>query len=154
VSRGWMRNMGKRWADGALLPIRVGGRRVPVHLTISVLCWLVPGAWSGLGTLLQSLFAPAEIRDSGWFGSSTLAVVALYTVIVIGVPVLMLYRVRIVRTILTVVAALFTAAVITAPTLELFWVYVPVAAGAVLMWHPQSTQYLRKRIHHGNGAVL
>lgn len=149
-----MSDMGKRWADGALKPFRVAGRRVPVHLTASVLCWLVPGAWSGLGTLLQYLFAPAEIRDSGWFGASALAVVAMYTVIVMGVPVLMLYGIRIARTVLNVVAASFTAALVNAPSLELFWVYVPVTAGAVLMWLPQSNQYLRKRIHQGNGAVI
>jgi hypothetical protein len=56
--------------------------------------------------LVPSLFIAAEIRDSGWFGSGTLAVLATYTVIVMGVPILMLYRFRIARPALTVVAAL------------------------------------------------
>ncbi len=134
--------------------LRVGGRLVPVPLTVSVLCWLVPGVWSGLGTLVPSLFTPPEIRDSGWFGSGTLAVLAAYTAIVMGIPILMLYRVRMARAALTVVAACFLATAIAAPATEALWAFIPVAAGTVLMWLPQSDQYLRKRVLHGSGAVL
>lgn len=134
--------------------LRVGGRSVPVLLTVSVLCWLVPGVWSGPGTLIPSLFTPPEIRDSGWFGSGTLAVLAAYTAIVMGVPLLMLYRVRMARAALTVAAACFLVTAIAAPTAEPLWAFIPVAAGAVLMWLPQSNQYLRIRVLHGSGAVL
>lgn len=146
--------MGKRWNGGAIRQIRVGTRDVPVSLAISAVCWLVPGAWSGLGTLVPSLFVPAEIRDSGWFGSGTLAVLAIYTALVMGVPILMLYGLRIARVALTAAAICFTAAVLATPGLESVWAYVLVMIGATTMWLPQSNQYLRKRILHGNGAVL
>lgn len=146
--------MGKRWNGGAINQIRVGTRFVPVSLIISVVCWLSPGAWSGLGTLVPSLFVPAEIRDSGWFGSGTLAVLAIYTALVMGVPILMLCGLRIARVVLTAVAVCFTAAVFTTPALESVWAYVLVMTGTITMWLPQSNQYLRKRIMQGNGAVL
>lgn len=97
---------------------------------------------------------PAEIRDSGWFGFCRLAVLATYTAIVMGIPILMLYRVRIARIALTMAAAFLTWAVILAHALEPLWSYVLVMTGAVLMWLPQSNQYMRKRIHHGNRAIL
>jgi ABC-type transport system involved in multi-copper enzyme maturation permease subunit len=134
--------------------LRVGGRYVPVPLAISALCWLAPGVWSGLGTLLPSLFVPVEIRDSGWFGAGTLAVLAIYTALVMGIPILMLYRVRIARIALTVAVICFTVAVLAAPALESVWAYVLVMIGAVMMWLPQSNQYMRKRILHGNGAMV
>lgn len=142
------------WRYRVMRQLRVGGRDVPRALTISVLCWLLPGAWTGLGSLIRSLFMPAEIRDSGWFGSGTLAVLAAYTVIVMGVPVLMLYRSRMARAALTVVAASCTAAVTSSPALVPLAAYIPVMAGAVMMWLPQSNRYLQKPIQHGNGAVL
>ena len=142
------------WRSRVMRQLRVGGRDVPLALTISVLCWLLPGPWTGLGSLIPTLFMPAEIRDSGWFGSGTLAVLATYTVIVMGVPVLMLCRSRMARAALTVVAATCTAAVISAPALAPLTAYIPVMAGAVLMWLPQSNRYLQTPIHHGNGAVL
>ena len=101
--------------------LRVDGGHVPWSLTLSVLCWLIPGVWSGLGTLILSLFVPPELRDTGWFGSWTLAVLAGYTVVVIGVPILMLYRSRVARGLLTLVAAWFAVAVIAAPSLEPMW---------------------------------
>ena len=134
--------------------LRLSGREVPLAITVSVLCWLLPVAWTGLGSLIASLFMPSEIRDSGWFGSGTLAVLATYTIIVMGVPLLMLYRFRIARPALTVVAAYFTATVISAPALEPLAAYIPVMVGTVLMWLPQSNRYLQKPIPHGNGAVL
>ena len=115
---------------------------------------LAPGVWSGLGTLIPLLFVPPELRDTGWFGSWTLAVLAGYTVVVIGVPTLMLYRSRVARGLLTLVAAWFAVAVIAAPSLEPMWAFIPVVIGAVLMWLPQSNRYLQTPIHHGNGAVL
>jgi hypothetical protein len=134
--------------------LRVDGRQVPWSLTLSVLCWLIPGVWSGLGTLIPLLFVPPGLRDTSWFGSWTLAVVAGYTVIVIGVPILMLYRSRIARGLLTLVAAWFAVAVIAAPSLEPVWAFIPVVIGTVLMWLPPTNQYLRKRVVLGNGAVL
>ena len=134
--------------------LRVDGRQVPWSLALSVLCWLIPGVWSGLGTLIPSLFVPPELRDSGWFGSWTLAVLAGYTVVVIGVPILMLYRSRVARGLLTPVAAWFAVAVIAAPSLEPMWAFIPVVIGTVLMWLPPTNQYLQKRIVLRNGAVL
>jgi hypothetical protein len=134
--------------------LRVNGRHVPWSLTVSVLCWLIPGVRSGLGTLIPLLFVPPEFRDTGWFGSWTLAVLAGYTVVVIGVPILMLYRSRVARGLLTLVAAWFAVAVIAAPSLEPMWAFIPVVIGTVLMWLPPTNQYLRKRIFLGNGAAL
>lgn len=134
--------------------LRVDGRQVPWSLTLSVLCWLIPGVWSGLGTLIPLLFVPPELRDTGWFGSWTLAVLAGYAVVVIGVPVLMLYRSRVARGLLTLVAVWFAVAVIAASSLEPTWAFIPVVIGTVLMWRPRTNQYLRKRIVLGNGAAL
>lgn len=134
--------------------LRVDGRRVPWSLVLSVLCWLLPGVWSGLGTLIPSLFVPPEIRDSGWFGAGVLAVLTVYTVVVIGIPILMLYRARTARAVLSLVAAWFAVAVIIAPSGEPMWALIPVVMGTVLMWLPSSNRYLRKRIHLGDGAVL
>lgn len=134
--------------------LRVDGRHVPWSLTFSVFCWLIPGVWSGFGTLIPSLFVPPEIRDSGWFGSWTLAVLTVYTVVVIGVPILMLYRARIARAVLSLVAAWFAVAVIAASSLEPMWAFIPVVMGTVLMWLPESNRYFKKRIVLGNGAVL
>ncbi|WP_458112724.1 hypothetical protein M1D88_00725 [Arthrobacter sp. R1-13] len=134
--------------------LHVSGRHVPWSLTLSVLCWLVPGVWSGLGTLIPSLLVPSHIRDSGWFGSGTLVVLAGYTVVVIGVPILMLYRSRVARALLSLVAGLFAIIVIAVPPIEPMFAFIPVALGAVLMWLPPSNQFLRKRIIAGNGAVL
>jgi hypothetical protein len=133
--------------------VRVSGRYVPWSLTLSVLCWLLVGAWSGLGILITSLFIPPEIRDSGWFGAGTLAVLTAYAAVAMGVPILMLYRARVARALLSLVAAWFTVAVIAAPSLEPRVAYIPVTVGAVLMWLPLSKQYLRKRIIRGNQAV-
>ena len=74
--------------------------------------------------------------------------------VVIGVPILMLYRSRVARGLLTPVAAWFAVAVIAAPSLEPMWAFIPVVIGTVLMWLPPTNQYLRKRIVPGNGAVL
>ncbi|WP_146068922.1 hypothetical protein [Arthrobacter sp. ZGTC131] len=71
-----------------------------------------------------------------------------------GAPILMLFRVRIARIALSVAAICFTVAVLAAPALESVWAYVLVMIGAVMMWLPQSNQYMRKRILHGNGAML
>ena len=100
------------------MQLRVDGRQVPWSLPLSALCWLMPGVWSGLGTLIPSLLVPPEVRDSGWFGPWTLAVLAGYTVVVIGLPILMLYRSRAARGLLTLVAAWFAVAVVAAPSLE------------------------------------
>ena len=134
------------WRCRAVKQLRVGGRDVPLALTVSVLCWLLPGAWTGLGALIPSFFMSPEMRDSGWFGSGTLAVLAAYTAIVMGVPVLMLYRSRMARAALTVVAAYFTAAIISAQALAPVPAYIPVLVGAVLMWHPHSNRYLQKPV--------
>ena len=132
---------------------------MPISLLAGVLCWLVPGAWTGLGILVPLLFVPAEVRDSGWLGSSTLAVLAAYTVIAMGLPLLMLCRLRMARTALTAVAAVFTAGLVSAAvastaTAEALWAYLPVAAGTVLMWLPPSNRYLHIRVPHGDGATL
>ncbi|WP_306922686.1 hypothetical protein [Arthrobacter globiformis] len=71
-----------------------------------------------------------------------------------SVPILMLYRVRTARIALSVAAICFTVAVLAAPALESVWAYVLVMIGAAMMWLPQSNQYMRKRILHGNGAML
>ncbi|QDW29658.1 hypothetical protein FFF93_007690 [Arthrobacter sp. KBS0702] len=97
---------------------------------------------------------PAEVRDSGWLGSSTLAVLAAYTAIAMGLPILMLYRLRMARTALTAVAGVVSAAVASAATPEPLWAYLAVMAGTVLMWLPPSNRYLHTRVPHGNGAVL
>ena len=131
-------------------------RQVPWSLALSVLCWLITGVWSGLGTLIPLLFVQPELRDSGWFGSWALAFLAGYTAAVIGVPILMLYRSRVARGLLTLVAAWFALAVVAAPALSLepMWAFIPVVIGAVLMWLPPTNRYLRERIVLGNGAVL
>ena len=134
--------------------LRVDGRQVTWSLTLSVLCWLMPGVWSGFGTLIPLLFVPPELRDTGWFGSWTLAVLAGYTVVVIGVPILMLYRSRVARGLLTLVAAWVAVAGIAADSLEPMWAFIPVVIGTVLMWLPPTNQYLRKRIVLGNRAAL
>lgn len=139
--------------------LQAPGRATPLPLLLGVLCWLVPGAWTGPGILVPSLFLPAAVRDSGWLGSSTLAVLAAYTAIAMGLPILMLYRLRMARTALTAVAAVFTAGVVSAAvasaaTPEPLWAYLAVMAGTVLMWLPPSNRYLHTRVPHGNGAVL
>lgn len=108
----------------------------------------------GLGTLIPSLFVPPQIRDSGWFGSGILGVLAGYAVAVIGVPILMLYRSRVARALLSLVAVLFAVMVIASPSTEAMWAFIPVMLGSALMWLPPSSQFLRKRIIVGNGAVL
>lgn len=56
----WTESSGKRRMAGGvgvlvIKQLRVDGRQVPWSLTLSVLCWLIPGVWSGLGTLIPLL---------------------------------------------------------------------------------------------------
>lgn len=133
---------------------RVAGLTVPVPLALGVLCWLIPGIIYGLGIFVRSLFIPAEIRDSGYFGSGFLLIVAVFTLIALGLPILMVYRLRAARILLTGVAVLLTAAVSSRPSLEPLPAYIPVLAGTVLMWLPSSNRYLAGRRTVGDGAQL
>lgn len=134
--------------------LKVAGRSMPVPLTVSVACWLIPGLIYGLGILIRSMLIPAEIRDSGYFGSSILLMVAMFTIVALGLPILMLYRLRAARVLLTAIAVLFTAGVFSQPSFEPLPAYIPVVLGTVLMWLSPSNRYLARRRIVGDGAQL
>lgn len=128
--------------------------KAPWTLRLSVLFWAVPGAWSGLSNLILSFFMPAEIINSGWFGSAVIPLLALYTLVTMGVPALLLCKARTVRIIFTLIAMLFTVSVFASPSPEFIWTYPPVLVGSILMWLPSANRYMQKPVRRDFGAII
>lgn len=129
--------------------VHFGGRIVPSTLALGVILWLIPGIVYGLAILVRFFFIPAEIRDSGYFHYGILVLVALSTIVALGLPILVLYRVRAARAVLTAIAVLFTAALFMEPTTQALGAYAAVVAGTILMWLSPSNRYLDRRLFGG-----
>lgn len=134
--------------------LRVSGRTVPIPFAPSVLYRLIPGAWYGVGNFIQTLFIPADVLAATWTGTNTLSLLVTFTTVALVLPLLLLFRLRAARVLLTVFGVWFTAGMAWQLTVEALAAFMPVMAGTILMWPPPSNRYMARRHVIGNGAQL